>query len=69
MFTLKEDDAFGDKKDDKDGVQAEALWPFCGIGGARHSIWRPAWPPRARMPQWSHRQSAAQQRMGNFKPH
>lgn len=36
----EEDDASGEKKDDKDEVEVEASWPFCGITGARHSIWR-----------------------------
>lgn len=36
----EEDDAPGDKKHDKGEVEVEALWPFCGITGARHSIWR-----------------------------
>lgn len=36
----EEGDASGDKTDDKGDVEVEALWPFCGITGARHSIWR-----------------------------
>lgn len=39
---------------DKDAVEEEAAWPFCGISGARHSIWRDMLPPCARMPRWSH---------------
>ena len=40
-------------KGDKDAVEEEAAWPFCGISGARHSIWRDMLPPCARIPQWS----------------
>lgn len=36
----KEDDAPVDYKRNKDEVEVEAVWPFCGISGARHSIWR-----------------------------
>lgn len=28
-------------------AEGEAAWPFCGISGARHSIWRDMLPPYA----------------------
>lgn len=43
----EEDDASCDKNDDKDKVEVEALWPFCGISGARYSIFRAMLPPYA----------------------
>lgn len=36
----EEDDVPGDNKHDKDKGEVEVLWPFHGITGARHSIWR-----------------------------
>lgn len=48
-----EEAAAAEGKLDKDAVEEEAAWPFCGISGARHSIWRDMLPPCARMPQWS----------------
>lgn len=49
----EEGDAPRDNKHDKDEVEVEVLWPFCGITGARHSIWRDMQPPCACIPQWS----------------
>lgn len=31
----------------KDARRREVAWPFCGISGARHSIWRDMLPPYA----------------------
>lgn len=48
-----EEAAAAEGKLDKDAVEEEAAWPFCGISGARHSIWGDMLPPCARMPRWS----------------
>lgn len=42
-----EEDGAAEGERDKDAVEEEAAWPFCGISGARHSIWRDMLPPYA----------------------